>query len=98
EPLAVDGMRCFMFASATIAVTRTAHAMRALSRSRERGQGLASSAAEGETMLAGTVPGETPMGAAARSASFVGHAYERPDLPVGRSARSRVRARNPPFA
>src|SRR5262245_61565336 len=62
EPLAADGIRCFMFRSAMIA----GYARRALDETplpiAGRGQGLASSAAEGETMLAGDGAGETRVG------------------------------------
>src|SRR5262249_26224981 len=62
EPLAVDGMRCFMFASATIA----RYAQRAGDEGplpvAGRGQGVARSAAEGETMLEGTVQEKSAWG------------------------------------
>src|SRR5215468_2826950 len=93
EPLAVDGMRCFMFASATIA----RYAQRAGDESPPpvagKGQGLASSAAEGETMLEGTVQEKRAWGG--RSVRLTHrHAYERPPsrpgLTVGVEAASAV--------
>src|SRR5215510_16487185 len=91
EPLAVDGMRCFMFASATIA----RYAQRAGDESPPpvagKGQGLASSAAEGETMLEGTVQEKRAWGG--RSVRFIRRnvSFEqspsRPDLPVGNGVR-----------